>query len=655
MFSTPFVLFGAGMLTILLPCILPLIPIVLGVSIADRNRWRPLVTAAGMVLSFVGFTFVLQVVLSQFVEVADYIRIASYYVLVLFGIAFFTTHRWFQVAIAVLGASFFWNKGVVAVVVAGGLGVLALELGGRVAAWIQNLGATVQTGARARFGNNGILTAFIIGLTLGMVWVPCAGPALGFVLSLVRDEPGPRALLYLLIYGLGAALPLLLVGYGGQAAVHSVRALSQYSGRIKQVAGLLLVLSGFSLQFNWLKQIEIYLVTNTSYGSFATDLEEKIFEKTASSERQSESSVSSEKQMDQETELSSSSRAVIESSSSSQPQAASSAAMSTSSVPTKTVSVAAPKKSTLPDLGPAPEFEGLGTWINSDPLVMKQLRGKVVLVDFWTYSCINCIRTLPYMKGYWSKYGSTSLTTGKDQQFVLVGVHAPEFAFEALESNVRDAVKRFGITYPVVQDNQFGTWSAFNNKYWPAKYLIDAKGRIRYTHFGEGAYEETDAAIASLLAELGASGKADVAITDTVRAQRTVSHETYLGSRSIEACANCSASKAENFVLPAALQLGEYALAGQWQLKEDERRVLESKTGTIAMQWQGSEINLVLGLEGKAAPVTADVFIDGSKVNTITIDAHTLYNLYTGTYGEHRLDLRFNGPGVAAYAFTFGS
>lgn len=646
MLSTALVLFVAGLLTILLPCILPLIPIVLGVSIADRNRWRPLGTVAGMVVSFVAFTFLLQVVLTRFFVLADVLRIGTYQVLVLFGICFITAKKPIQLIVSVLSALFFLSKGWLAVGGAVIFAVLAIELGGRVATMLQQLGGTLQSGARSRFGNNGLITAFIIGLTLGLVWVPCAGPALGFALTLVRDEPGFKAFLLLGVYALGAAVPLLIVGYGGQAAVHSVRALSRYSGHIKHVAGVLLLVSGIAFQFHWFTNLQTYLVTNTTYGTWATNLEEKIFEKTASSEQPAESSSSSTEQVGEGGDTSVSS--ALAEQGSSQPQATSSASVSASSVPTKTVSVATPKVSTLPDLGPAPEFEGLGAWINSDPKTMKELRGKVVLVDFWTYSCINCIRTLPYMKGYWSKYGSAS-------PFVLIGVHAPEFAFEALESNVRDAVKRFGITYPVVQDNQFGTWSAFKNKYWPAKYLIDAKGRIRYTHFGEGAYEETDAAIASLLAELGATGKADVAITDTAKTQRSTSHETYLGSRSIEACANCGTSEVGNYVLPPALQLGDYALAGQWQLKEDERRVLGSKTGTIAMQWQGSEINLVLGLEGKAVPVTADVFIDGSKVNTITIDAHTLYNLYTGTYGEHRLDLRFNGPGVAAYAFTFGS
>lgn len=639
--STALVLFIAGILTILLPCILPLIPIVVGASITDRHRLRPLTVAAGMVVSFVGFTFLLQVVLAQFIELADYIRIGSYYVLVLFGIAFVTHQRWVQILVALVGAVFFWNKGLPAVAVAAVLGVVALELGGRVATWLQTVGASVQAGARSRFGGNGLLTAFIIGLTLGMVWVPCAGPALGFVLSLVRDEPGLRAFVYLLIYGLGAAIPLLIVGYGGQAAVHSVRTLSQYSGRIKQVAGVLLLLSGFSLHYGWLKQLEIYLVTHTTYGSFATELEEKIYEQAASSSSDASTSASVQSESAQP--------------SAEKRQATSSVMGESTPALAAVVSSSAPataRSSMLPDLGPAPEFEGLGTWINSNPITMQQLRGKVVLIDFWTYSCINCIRTLPYMRGYWSKY--------RQQPFVLIGVHSPEFAFERVESNVRDAVKRYGLAYPVVQDNQFGTWSAFDNRYWPAKYLIDARGRVRYTHFGEGAYQETDAAIASLLAEIGAAGDPLVKITDAAaQASRNQSPETYLGTRSIEQCHNCTAATRRGervtYREPGRLALHQYALVGDWQMLSDERQVLRSPTGSILMRWQGGEIHLVLGREGAAAPATADVFIDGALVQTITIDAHTLYTLYDGAPGEHLLELKFSDPGTEAYAFTFGS
>lgn len=203
MFSLAATLFLAGLLTILLPCILPLIPIVLGVSIAGRSKWRPLLTILGMLVSFVGFTFLLLVVLQHFAETADIIRIATYYVLLLFGVGFVTHRRNLHIAGAVLGSLFFIAKGWDTVLGMAVLGIIAILVAGPVAARIQQFGSDVQGKSRDEFGQDSPLTAFIIGLTLGLVWVPCAGPALGFALSLVRDEPGVRAALLLASYGLG--------------------------------------------------------------------------------------------------------------------------------------------------------------------------------------------------------------------------------------------------------------------------------------------------------------------------------------------------------------------------------------------------------------------------------------------------------------------
>ncbi len=224
MIATAFSLFLAGILTILLPCILPLLPIVLGVSVADRSKLRPLVTVLGMVVSFVGFTFVLQVVLNQFIELADIIRIATYYVLLLFGLGFLTYRRPVHIVGAVLGSLFFLEKGIPTMLIAAIFGVIAMEVGGWIASRIQQLGADIQQSARTGIGaSHQLMSALVIGLTLGLVWAPCAGPALGFALSVVRDRPGTESLLLLFAYGLGAGVPLLLVGYGGQFATRSVR------------------------------------------------------------------------------------------------------------------------------------------------------------------------------------------------------------------------------------------------------------------------------------------------------------------------------------------------------------------------------------------------------------------------------------------------
>jgi cytochrome c biogenesis protein CcdA/thiol-disulfide isomerase/thioredoxin len=588
-------LFGAGLLTILLPCILPLVPIVLGVSIAGRSKWRPLLTILGMLASFVGFTFLLLIVLKQFVEVADYIRIATFDALLLFGLGFLTHDRRVQLAGAALGGLFFVSKGWVAVGIAAALGMLAIELGGRAASRLQQWGTDIQMGAERSFGADAPLTAFVIGLTLGLVWVPCAGPALGFAFTLVREEPGLRAASLLLAYGLGTAVPLLLIGYGGQAIVYSFRSLQQWSGVIKQVAGVLLIFTALALQLQLFERAQIFLIEKTGFGDLGTRIEEKIFGENA-------------------------------------PE-------SMLNTPT----------SMFPKIARAPEFAGLGPWHNSKPLTMKELRGKVVLVDFWTYSCINCVRTLPYMRGYWEKF--------KDQPFVLVGIHTPEFVFEKSEKNVADAIKRHGITYPVAQDNEYGTWTAFANHYWPAKYLIDADGYIRYTHFGEGNYEETDLAIQSLLKEMGhmvggALPKEEVA------PHLGQSPETYLGVRSWPSFGNAQGdptNEAVTYTAPSSMDLHRYYLVGTWQLADDERQVLRSDTGEIRGKFVGSEINLVLGLEPGAAPVQASVSIDGKHVKDFTVDRHDLFNVFTGPHGEHELMLTLRGRGLEGYAFTFGS
>lgn len=602
MLSLVFILFVAGLLTVLLPCILPLIPIVLGVSLSGQSRWRPLVTVAGMLVSFVASTLILNVLLSQFIELADYIRIATYYALLLFGVGFLFHTRTPQIIGAILGGFFFYEKGWIAVVVAMIAGVIAMELGGRVATAIQQFGSDVQVKTRAELGDQSLLTAFIIGLTMGFVWVPCAGPALGFALAAVRDEPGLAAALYLTAYAAGAGIPLILIGYGGQVAVQSVRTLSRYSGRIKEMSGVLLIISAILFSLNIFQNLQTWFVNNTGFGTLGNRIEEQLFGKD----------------------------------------------LSKMPLPT----APSPEGDTLPNLGKAPEhFVGLGPWHNSEPFDLADLKGKVVLIDFWTYSCINCIRTLPYIEAYWQKY--------KDQPFVLIGVHTPEFTFEKSEGNVAKAIRNHGLTYPVAQDNDFGTWRSFSNRYWPAKYLIDAEGNVRYTHFGEGAYEETDEAIASLLKEIGVTMSGSVALPEEVRKERqAVTPELYLHSRSWSAFANAIGEPdAEPHFYNALenLPLHTFTLDGQWQLVDDERQVLRDDEGEIHINALAGEVNLVLGLEDGVKPVTADVVVDGMKTKTITIDNHDLYNLFEGDYGEHAIILQLKGKGVEAFAFTFGS
>jgi cytochrome c biogenesis protein CcdA/thiol-disulfide isomerase/thioredoxin len=607
-------MFTAGVLTILLPCILPLVPIVVGVSIAGRSKWRPFLAVLGMLVSFVGFTFLLYLALAQFVTLADVIRIATYYILLLFGIGFTFHDRRVQFLLAAVGAGFFSEFGYGPVLIAAIVGVIAMMVGGVVAAKLQTLGTVIQEGARKEFGDAHPITAFIIGLTLGLVWVPCAGPALGFALTLVREQPGFIALVYLCTYGIGTALPLLLIGYGGQAIAQSARNFNRFTGYVKAGAGILLIASALALRFDLFLRFETWLTSSTGFGTLGTRLEERLFHDSRSPD---------------------------------------------------TMPVDSSSSMTLPPSSVvAPEFSGIERWLNSDPLTMKELRGKVVLVDFWTYSCINCIRTLPYIKQYYEKYAVRNPDGSIDiarTPFVLIGVHTPEFVFEKSEKNVKDALALHALAYPVALDNDYGTWKAFANHYWPAKYLIDADGKIRYHHFGEGSYDETDEAIASLLKEAGLNGPVtsiDVASKDEAAPGMPRTPETYLGSRNWPSFGNAKGdptTQAVTYAAPATTELNRYYLAGTWRLSDDEeRQILESDEGEIRLRFQGAEANLVLGLEPGVASVKADVFIDGQRTQTVTIDRNDLFNLFKGDYGEHELILKIHGKGVAGYAFTFG-
>jgi thiol-disulfide isomerase/thioredoxin len=311
----------------------------------------------------------------------------------------------------------------------------------------------------------------------------------------------------------------------------------------------------------------------------------------------------------------------------------------------------------LHNCGPAPELTGLTGWLNSDPLTLKSLRGKVVLVDFWTYSCINCIRTLPYVEGWYQKYAANGL--------VVVGVHAPEFAFEHDTANVTAAIARFGITYPVAQDNEFKTWDAYNNNYWPADYLIDAGGHIRETHFGEGDYAKTEASIRALLAEAGAAAlptPGSSAAAPPFGSGQTP--ETYLGSDRSNSLAGQGSTPAGtgSFDLPGQLPDDTFALKGKFDVQP--QYIVATTTGDqLEISFQARDVYLVMAADS-AVPVTVkvtgadgtqgteDVAADGS----LTVSSARLYHLvHLSTAARGTVTITFNAPGARAYAFTFGS
>lgn len=289
----------------------------------------------------------------------------------------------------------------------------------------------------------------------------------------------------------------------------------------------------------------------------------------------------------------------------------------------------------------APEFQGIRAWINTKPLTMRALKGKVVLVDFWTYTCINCIRTLPYLKKWHEKYAKKGL--------VIIGVHSPEFDFEKDVDNVSAAVKAAGIEYPVAVDSDMGTWNAYSNRYWPAKYLIDKQGYVAYIHFGEGGYEQTEKAIQS---RLGTRAKAEKAAQQAYKFGQ--SPETYAGftkNYGLGSGMACDDKGCNAYIDPGEHTLNTIYPHGRWE-QEGEYLELEEAPGKLAYRFNAREVNMVM--EPVGAVAKAEVFIDGKKKATLKIDGPRMYTVFKDKkYGEHELDVVFQDP-VRVYAYTFG-
>ena len=298
------------------------------------------------------------------------------------------------------------------------------------------------------------------------------------------------------------------------------------------------------------------------------------------------------------------------------------------------------KKLKFVNQGAAPEFTGITKWLNTEPLTIAQLQGKVVLVDFWTYSCINCIRTLPYITKWYDQY--------KDQGFVVVGVHTPEFAFEKVTSNVETALKRYGIAYPVAQDNNYKTWSAYKNQFWPAHYVIDKNGEIVYTHFGEGNYEQTELAIRTLL---GLEG--DFETPKASETNQAATPEIYLGLARLANFGGTESPSTEQqiYAFPSKLAKNKFALEGRWSF-EQEAVVHSQGFGRLRLNFNAAKVFMVAQ---SPEPITAKIYIDGKLEKGVTIKESDLYPLYESPNGgQHTLEIELPNSGTQIFTFTFG-
>ncbi|HET7808943.1 MAG TPA: peptide-methionine (S)-S-oxide reductase MsrA [Steroidobacteraceae bacterium] len=340
----------------------------------------------------------------------------------------------------------------------------------------------------------------------------------------------------------------------------------------------------------------------------------------------------------------------------------------TSGAMTSGAMMSAGKPEGAPLEGVMPELSGATGWLNSKPLTRAGLRGKVVVIDFWTYSCINCLRSLPYVNAWYQHY--------KDSGLVIIGVHSPEFDFEKDPANVRKAVEKFGIRYPVAIDSNMAIWNAFGNRYWPAHYFIDADGEIRGHHFGEGKYARSERNIRKLLEEAGAKNLPDPlgdtageGIAAASDADHVASPETYVGferAANFQSPGSFARNAVKNYTLPAALALNQWALAGKWKVA-GEKATLDSAPGRVVFRFRARDLHLVLGPGEGRKPVRFRVLLDGKPpgddhgmdVDTNgngTVHEQRLYQLIRqrGAVGEHEFTIEFLDPKVEAYSFTFG-
>jgi len=508
-----------------------------------------------------------------------------------------------------------------------------------------------QDGARgtARGAASSIGPSLLLGVATGLLWAPCAGPILGLVLTgAALHGASAQTSLLLLAYALGAATSLagaLLVGGRLFKAMKRSLGAGEWIRRgigVALLAGVAVIALG----------LDTGALSQLSLSSGGSRIEQALVDRVRTSAHPGANGSA---------RAAAGSEAVAATSNAS-------ASASGDASGASAMKVSASTTPALPIEGPAPALDGAVQWLNSPPLTNAQLRGKVVLVDFWTYSCINCLHALPYVRAWAEKY--------KDKGLVVIGVHAPEFAFEKDIGNVRKAVQDLKIDFPVAIDNNYAIWRAFNNEYWPAHYFIDARGNIRYHHFGEGDYDGSEQVIRQLLAEASgapvAAGPVQLDATGVQAAGDNAdmqSPETYVGyarAENFASPAGLTRDRKRSYAAQATLKPNQWALAGDWKVG-GESAVLDRRGGGISYQFHARDLHLVLGPATDGKPVRFKVLIDGRPPGADhgvdvdaqgngTIVAQRLYQLVRqqGPVMDRRFDIEFLDPGAEAFAFTFG-
>jgi len=567
--------FLAGVITILSPCILPILPIILSSTIGgkDSGKSRPIGVVLGFVASFTFFTLFLSTIVRLSGISAGSLRFFSVVVIAGFGISLLIPR--FQ--------------------------LLVEQLFSKLARFVP------QGNTKTGFG-----PGLIIGLSVGLLWTPCVGPILASVISLaITGTVTLDAFIITFAYALGTAIPMFLIMLGGQNALRRVPWLLVNTANIQKAFGVLMIITALGIFTNVDRKFQTFILDKfPQYGVGLTKFEDnkrirEQLEKMGGKEIKNED------------------------------------------MGKPMFNLLKPKGTKAPEIIPG------GVWFNSSPLTLSELKGKVVIIDFWTYSCINCQRTLPYLTKWYDLY--------KDKGLVIIGVHSPEFEFEKSEKNVAAAIKDFRLIYPIVQDNNFETWRTYNNRYWPAKYFIDKEGYVRYTHFGEGAYDESERVIQELLKETGAADfSSDINNPELKNYAKTP--EIYLGHERIDNFASIekiTKNALSSYTAPVNLTNNNVAFEGNWVIMEEYAN--PQKGAKLQLNFESKEVFLVMRTKGN--PVKVKVYIDDklqyfgedNKNGSVTVDSDRLYKLINlPTPGRHILKLEFENDETQLFAFTFG-
>lgn len=551
--------FLAGVVTILAPCILPILPIVLSGGVV-QGRGRPWGIIVGVVVTFSFFTL---------------------------AIAWLVQH---------VGLSPNLSRDI-------GIGLL-LGIGTImvVPRWLERvetrLSRIAQHGPSAQA--HGFFGGVVLGVGLGAVWTPCAGPILASLIAATQTgQLTGTTVVAVIAYAIGAALPMGVIAWLGQRATDRFRWLRQHAQRLQQTFGVIILVLAVMMIFNLDQRVQTSLVTTLP--RWLPSLQS--FEEHAMT--------------------------------------------NTSAIPPSTRT-----SSQYRDYGLAPELQGITGWINSSPETLADLRGHVVMVKFWTYSCINCIRTLPYVQAWYEKYHS--------QGFDIIAIHTPEFEFEKVPANVEQAVKQFKITYPVALDPDYATWTAYANQYWPAEYLIDADGHIRYVHFGEGDYDVTEKAIQDLLTDSGRSVTDQLVQASQLNLAEDQTPETYFGTNRAQTFTGTPALTNGQAIFSSVqdLTMNHWSLAGSWTVGGEH--IDAGVNGQLNIRVKARDVYFVLGnTTDTAQPLNVE--IDGQRGLQFSIAPSSstepgLYRLAEfSDYSDHLVTVSVPKGGIEFYTATFGA